>query len=143
MPRTSTAPSSTASSSPGNFGPQDHEVSFEARTGRPVAQDTQKDLTKSETMEDSQVMQPDASSMASTVAWSSDQIMKSQASTRRLVTEDSITDIGLEATNEYIILSAALTSLTEKVNERVRTRLNRDPGNEVEELELTSTLLFC
>ena len=82
---TPTVPPSTASSSPANFGPKDHEVSFEARTVRPVAQDTQKDLTKSETMDDSQVRHSDASSMASTggpVAWSSDQIMKSQTSTR-------------------------------------------------------------
>ena len=63
---TSTVPSSTASSSRGNFGPKDHEVSFEARTVRLVAQNAQKDITKSDTMEDSQVTHSDVSSMAST-----------------------------------------------------------------------------
>ena len=97
-----------------NFGPKDLEVSFEARTWRPVAQDTQQDLTKSETMDDSQVRHSDASSMASTVAWSSDQMVKSQASTGRPVTEDSITDIDLETTKEYNILSAGSTSFRKK-----------------------------
>ena len=67
-------------------------------------------------------------------------MVKSQASTGRPVTEDSITDIGLEATKEYIILSAASTSLREKVNERVRARLNRDPGDEVEEIDKHSLI---
>ena len=117
--------------------------SFEARTWPPVAQDTQQDLTKSETMDDSQVRHSDASSMASTggpVAWSSDQMVKSQASTGRPVTDDSITDIDLEATKEYNILSAGSTSFREKVNERVRARLNRDPGDEVEEIDKHSLI---
>ena len=59
-------PSSTASSRPGIFGLEDHEVSFEARTVRLVAQNAQKDLANSDTMEDSQVTHSDASSIAST-----------------------------------------------------------------------------
>ena len=63
---TSTVPSSTASSSPGIFGLEDPKVSSEARTVRLVAQYAQKDTTKSDTMEDSQVTHSDVSSMAST-----------------------------------------------------------------------------
>ena len=63
---TSTVPSSTASSSLGIFGLEDPKVSFEARTVRLVAQNAQKDITKSDTMDDSQVTHSDASSMAST-----------------------------------------------------------------------------
>ena len=62
---TSTVPSSTASSSPGIFGLEDHEVSFEAPTMRRVAQNAQKDITKSDTMEGSQVTHSDASSLTS------------------------------------------------------------------------------
>ena len=70
-------PSSTASSSQGNFGLEDHKVSFKARTGSPVVQNSEKDFAKGDTIKNSQVRHSDASSLASTeppVAWNSNQI---------------------------------------------------------------------
>ena len=67
-------PSSTASSSKGNFGPEDHKVSFKARTGSLVVE---KDFAIGDTIMNSQVRHSDASSLASTeqpVAWNSNQI---------------------------------------------------------------------
>ena len=104
-----------------------------------------RDITKSDTMEDSQVTHSDVSSMASTkggpVAWSSDQILNSQARTGRLVIKDSVNDdVDVEATEECNILSAASISFREKVNERVRARRNRAPGDEVEETDMHSLI---
>ena len=64
----STVPSSTASSSPENFVPKDHDVTFKRSTEKPVEQSKQRNLTKSDAVEDSQVRYDDANSMASTGA---------------------------------------------------------------------------
>ena len=42
-----------------DFVSQDHEVRFEARTERPVIQNTQEDLIESDAMEDAQVRHSD------------------------------------------------------------------------------------
>ena len=103
-----------------------------------MEQSKQKNLTKSDAVEGSEVRYLDANSMTSAgvlVGWSSDQTMNSQVSTGRLVIKNSATEIDLEATEECNILSAASTSFREKVNERVREILNRPPGDELEEFE--------
>ena len=85
----------------------------------------------------------DANSMTSAgvlVGWGSDQTMKSQVSTGRLVIKNSATEIDLEATEENNILSAASISFREKVNERVRAILNRAPRDEKEEFEKHSLI---
>ena len=62
--------------------------------------------------------------------------MNSQARTGRLVIKDSVNDdVDVEAAEDYNILSAASISFREKVNERVRARRNRAPGDEVEETD--------
>ena len=73
----STAPSTTSSSSPGNFVSKDHEVRFEESAEQPVAQYTKEDLTKGDEMkEDSQVRYGYENTMSSAGApakWGSDQ----------------------------------------------------------------------
>ena len=64
-------------------------------------------------MTDSQVWHSGAGSMAGTgapVAWNSDKMKNSKASTGKLVIQTHVTDIDLEATEEYNILSAASIS---------------------------------
>ena len=56
----------------------------------------------------------------------------SRASTGKLVILNSVTDIDLEATEEYNILSAASSSFKEGVNTRLQPILNRPPRDEME-----------
>ena len=58
-------PSSTVPSSLGIFGSKDHEMRFEAATGQPVVEDSQKDIIKGDTMTNSQVRHVDARSKES------------------------------------------------------------------------------
>ena len=105
----STVLSSTSSSSQANVGPEDHEVSFKACTGSSVVQNQEKNFAKGDTMANSQMRHSDASSMASTgppVAWESNLIQNSQASTGPLVIKDFVTDIDLETKEDCNILSA-------------------------------------
>ena len=62
----STVPSSTASSSPVNFGSESHDVGLKASTGRLVAKHQKSEPTKGDTMWNSQEWHTDARSMAST-----------------------------------------------------------------------------
>ena len=73
-------------------------------------------LPEGDTVSNPQVRHSDASSMASTlqpVAWNYQ--MKSNYG--KLVIQNHVTDIDLETTEEYNILSAASISFKEKVNE--------------------------
>ena len=103
----------------------------------------QKNLTKSDAVEGSQVRYLDANSMTSAgvlVGWGSDQTMNSQVSTGRLVIKNSATENDLEATEENNIPSAESISFRDKGNERVRAILNRPPRDEWEEFEKHSLI---
>ena len=64
----STVPSSTTSSSLMNIVPKHHEVRFKESTEKPMEQSKQRNITKRDAVEDSQVRYEDANSMASTGA---------------------------------------------------------------------------
>ena len=90
---------------------------FDVSTGRPVDQSKQKNLTKSDAVEGSQVRYLVGNSMTSAgvlVGWCSDQTMNSQVSTGRRVINNSATQNDLEATEECNILSAASIAFREK-----------------------------
>ena len=114
----STVPSSTVSSSPENFGSEDQEMRFEANTVQPVVENSEKDLTKSDTKTNSQGWHLDARSKAGTgslVAWDSNQINNFQASTGQPVSKKMVTDIDLETKEDWSILSSTSISFKEKV----------------------------
>ena len=86
-------------------------------------------------MTNSQVWHSDASSMAGTDApasWNSDQMKNSQARTVKLVIQNSVSVIDFEAKEECNILCVTSISFSERVKERLRTILNRLPGDEME-----------
>ena len=129
----STVPSSTASSGLVNIVPKHHEVRFKASTEKPMEQSKQRNITKRDAVEDSQVRYEDANSMASTgalVGWRSDQTMNSEEGTGRPVTKSLTTEIDLEATEECNILFAESISF------------KRSPGNELVDKHFLSCGLF-
>ena len=84
-------------------------------------------------MTDTRVWHSDPCSMACTgapVALNSGQMKKFQASPRKLVIQNLVTDIDLEATEEYNIMCAASILIKERVTARLRAIWNRPPGDE-------------
>ena len=142
-PGSPTVPSSTASSSLGNFAPRDHELWVTQSTGQLVSQGGQKNPAKSDAVEDSPVIVLGAHSMkgaGAPVGWGSDQTVNSQQSTWQLVAENSVTENDLEMEKEYDILSAVAMSLREKVFGKIRSKLVRPAGTEMEEIERHSLI---
>ena len=138
----STVPPSMVLSSPRKFGSKDHEMRFEANTGQLVVQNSQRDLIKGDTMASSQVRHWDARSEASTgspVAWESNRIKNSQASTGHTVVKKwSLTSIWRRKKNA-IFLSVTSISFKKRVNERLRVMLNRLQRDKMEGIDKHST----
>ena len=81
--------------------------------------------------------------MASTeepVARNSNQMKNSRANTGRPVTQNPVTDIDLETSRGYNLLSAELVPLKEKVNARLRVMLNRPPGDKMDDIDKHSLI---
>ena len=89
-------------------------------------------------MRNSQEWHTDARLMASTeetVAWNSNQMKNSRASTARPVTENPVIRIDLETSRGYNILSAESVSFRKRVETRLRVMLNRPPGDKMEDID--------
>ena len=94
-------------------------------------------------MWNSQERHTDAKSMASTggpVAWNSNQMQNSRASTGQPVTQYFFIDVDLQVPRECN-LSAESVSFRERVDTRLRMMLNRPPVDEMNDIDKHSFIL--
>ena len=139
VPGSSTAPSSSASSSPGELKATSHCVGLLASTGRLVAEDSNENDAASK----SQVWQTGAKLNASVerpAAVETDQNLNLLACTGRPVAWDSkIANIDLEWPHEYEISADSVLHM-EKVYSKLWQRMGRKPGDRMDDLDKNSLI---
>ena len=57
------------------------------------------------------------------------------ANTGEPIIQDSVTDVDLETSRGYYLLSAEAVSFREKVNATLRVMLNRPPGDKMDDMD--------
>ena len=134
MAESSTVPSSTASTTLGSLRADSHGLGLIARTGRPVAEDS----NKSDAAWSSQEWQTGARSSAD--AWrpaavSTSQNQNHSAGTGRPIASNSgLINIGLESPEEYEISADSIPHM-ERGYSKVRLMMNRKPGDGMDDLD--------
>ena len=62
------------------------------------------------------------------------------ANTGKPIIQDSVTDVDLETSRGYYLLSAEAVSFREKVNATLRVMLNRPPGDKMDDMDKHSVI---